>query len=243
MNWLLILGGGSDIGKAISHKFAKEGFSIYLAGRRKEELEKDAKDIEIRYGVKACALEFDAVSYKSHKGFYENIKEKPAGVVCVFGYLGDKKKADVDFDEAEKIIAVNYTGAASILNIIANDFEEKKKGFIIGISSVAGDRGRQSNCLYGSAKAGFTAYLAGLRNRLFKANVSVLTVKPGFVRTKMVDNAKLPPLITAEPEEVAKDIYNAWKKKKDCIYTKWFWKYIMLIIKYIPEGMFKRMSL
>jgi decaprenylphospho-beta-D-erythro-pentofuranosid-2-ulose 2-reductase len=117
------------------------------------------------------------------------------------------------------------------------------KGRIIGVSSVAGERGRQSNYFYGSAKAGFTAYLSGLRNRLFPACVQVLTVHPGFVTTAMTQNMKLPAILTAHPDEVAEDILRAVNKGRDVIYTKWFWRYIMCLIRLIPENLFKRLAL
>ena len=243
MNWLLILGGRSDIAKAVAHKFAGNGFNIYLAARNHQELERDVKDIEIRYQIKAQAVEFDVLDFNSHQDFYDSLQEKPLGVVCSVGYLGNQKKAELDFNEADKIIRTNYSGCVSMLSIIARDFEKRQTGFIIGISSVAGDRGRQSNYYYGSAKAGFSAYLSGLRNRLSKSTVPVLTVKPGFVDTKMTEGMGLPPLLTAQPEEVAEDIYRAWEKRKDVVYTKWFWRWIMLIIKNIPELLFKKMKL
>jgi len=126
---------------------------------------------------------------------------------------------------------------------VYNDFEKRKSGFIIGISSVAGDRGRKSNYIYGSAKAALTAYLSGLRNRLYVANVHVLTVKPGFVATKMTEGMDLPEKLTAQPEAVAEDIYRAQQKNKNVLYTKWIWRWVMLIIKVIPEWKFKRMSI
>ena len=158
-------------------------------------------------------------------------------------FFGEQEKAQNDFEEAQKIINTNYTGVVSILNIIVNDFEKHKKGFIVGISSVAGDRGRKSNFIYGSAKAAFTTYLSGLRNRLFKSNVHVMTVKPGFVATKMTEGLDLPTKLTAQTEEVAQDIFKAQQKGNNVIYTKWFWKYILLIIKNIPEFMFKKTSI
>jgi len=243
LNWLLILGGRSDIAKAVAHKFAGNGFNIYLAARNHQELERDVKDIEIRYQIKAQAVEFDVLDFNSHQDFYDSLQEKPLGVVCSVGYLGNQKKAELDFNEADKIIRTNYSGCVSMLSIIARDFEKRQTGFIIGISSVAGDRGRQSNYYYGSAKAGFSAYLSGLRNRLSKSTVPVLTVKPGFVDTKMTEGMGLPPLLTAQPEEVAEDIYRAWEKRKDVVYTKWFWRWIMLVIKSIPELLFKKMKL
>lgn len=243
MSWLLVLGAKSDIGRAIAHKFAKNKFDIILAARDATGLAGDAGDLEIRYGVKAGTLEFDAADIGSHPRLFGDMDPEPLGVVCVVGCLGDQQKAEQDFTETKKIIDANYTGCVSILNIFANSFEKRKTGFIIGISSVAGDRGRQSNYIYGSAKAGFSAYLSGLRNRLSRSGVDVITVKPGFVNTKMTEGMDLPPLLTAQPEEVADDIYSAWKKGKDIIYTKWFWRYLMLIIRNIPERIFKKLKL
>lgn len=243
MEWLLILGAQSDIAKAIARKFAANGTNLYLAHVDKKGIKDFASDVEIRNGVKVVSLDFDAVKYKTHRNFYDSMTVKPDGVVTVFGYLGDNLTGFQDFEEAEKIIDVNYKGAVSILNIVAVDFQKKGKGFIAGISSVAGDRGRQSNFLYGSAKAGFTAYLSGLRNLLSKSGVQVLTVKPGFVNTQMTKGMDLPKKLVAEPEAVADNVFKAWKKKKNVIYTKSIWRYIMLIIIHIPEFVFKKLSL
>lgn len=243
MKWLLILGAQSDIAKAIAKKFAENGTNCYLAHFNPKEITDFANDLQIRHNIQAVPLAFDALKYNTHKKFYDSLPEKPEGVICVFGYLGNNQKAIDDFKESEKIIDTNYKGAVSILNIVASDFKEKKKGFIAAISSVAGDRGRQSNFLYGSAKAGLTAYLSGLRNYLSPHGVHVLTIKPGFVNTQMTAGMNLPRALTAEPEEVANDVFKAWKKKKDVLYTKWFWKYIMLIIIHIPEKIFKKLSL
>ena len=171
------------------------------------------------------------------------LEEKPLGVISAVGYLGDQEKAQTNFEEAKKIIDTNYTGIVSLFNIIANDFEQRRSGFIVGISSVAGDRGRKSNYIYGSAKAALTAYLSGLRNRLYDAQVNVLTVKPGFVATSMTAGMDLPEKLTAQPEEVAKDIYEAQQKGKNVLYTKWIWRWVMLIICNIPEFQFKKMSI
>jgi decaprenylphospho-beta-D-erythro-pentofuranosid-2-ulose 2-reductase len=241
--YILILGASSDIAKALARRYAKEKYNFYLAGRNIEELKKDAADLSIRYGVQAVAVPFDMTSFTSHAAFYASLEPKPTGIICVAGYLGEQKRAEQNFEEAYKIMATNFTGCVSILNIVANELEAARAGFIIGISSVAGDRGRASNYLYGSAKAGFTTYLSGLRNRLSKAGVQVITVKPGFVNTKMTEGLSLNPALTAKPDEVAKDIYNAQVKGKDIIYTKWFWRYIMLIITSIPEKIFKKLSL
>lgn len=241
---LLVLGANSDMAQAIARKFAQvEHANLFLASRNLETLEKRAKDIKIRYEVEAKPLFFDATDYASHPEFYKNLDPKPDGVVLSFGYLGDQGKGQQDFKEVEQIVATNFLGAASILEIIAADFERRGHGFIIGISSVAGERGRQSNYIYGAAKSGLLVYLSGLRNRLFNKNVRVITVLPGFVNTKMTEDLDLPKPLTAEVEEVADDVYTAYKKGKDIIYSKWFWKWIMYIIKSIPELLFKRLRL
>jgi short-subunit dehydrogenase len=243
MNSILIIGAKSDIAKALSKKYAENGYSLILAARKSIELEKFANDIKIRNQVEVKCVEFDVLDYSSHQSFHNSLDKNLIGVISVVGYLGEQDKAENDFDEAKIIINTNYTGVVSILNIIANNFEKNKKGFIVGISSVAGDRGRKSNFIYGSAKSAFSTYLSGLRNRLFSANVHVMTVKPGFVATKMTEGLDLPKKLKAQPEDVAQDIFKAQQKGKNVIYTKWFWKWIMMIIKNIPEFMFKKKNL
>jgi short-subunit dehydrogenase len=157
--------------------------------------------------------------------------------------MGDQEQARIDFHEVHTTIDVNYTGAVSILNVVAADFEQRGHGTIAGISSVAGDRGRQSNYIYGSAKAGFTAYLSGLRNRLAGTGVHVMTVKPGFCRTKMTENLELPAALTASPEQVAEAVFHGMDKQPNVIYTRWMWRWIMLIIRHIPEFIFKKMGM
>jgi len=243
MSYVLIIGAKSDIAKATAREYAKNGYDLYLAARNSEELEEFAKDVITRTQRTVKLLELDILDYKSHQAFYDNLEEKPLGVISAIGYLGDQEKAQSAFTEAKKIMDTNYTGVVSLFNIIADDFEKRRSGFIVGISSVAGDRGRKSNYIYGSAKAALTAYLSGLRNRLYDTQVTVLTVKPGFVDTKMTEDMDLPEKLTAQPEEVAEDIYNAQQKGKSVIYTKWIWKWVMLIIKMIPEFQFKKMSI
>jgi decaprenylphospho-beta-D-erythro-pentofuranosid-2-ulose 2-reductase len=240
---VLILGAASDMAVAIARKFASDKYDVIVAGRDLEFLNTLQSDLSIRYNVKSAAIKFDALDYRSHESFYQNLPFKPDVTICVFGYLGDQEKAMKKWDETSKIIATNYTGAVSVLNIVANDYEEKKKGIIVGISSVAGERGRQSNFIYGSAKAAFTAYLSGLRNSLYKSGVHVVTVLPGFVYTKMTAELPLPKMLTATPEEVANVVKKAVVHKKNRVYVKWFWKWIMLIIKLIPEPVFKKMKL
>ncbi|MEM9543488.1 MAG: SDR family oxidoreductase [Cyanobacteria bacterium P01_E01_bin.42] len=243
MKRVLVLGAKSDIAKAIAYRFAQAGCNVDLAARNSTLLEPLVKDLSIRYDCQANALEFDALNFKSHAEFYEKLGEKPDIAICIFGYLGNQENAQKDFQEAETIIDTNYTGAVSILEIIANDFEQRQQGTIAGISSVAGDRGRQSNYFYGSAKAGFTAYLSGLRNRLTKTGVHVVTIKPGYVATKMTEGMELPKPLTASPEQIAEAIFQAIEKQKNILYTLWMWQYIMLIIRSVPEFIFKKLNL
>ncbi len=243
MSYILIIGAKSDIAKATAREYAKHGYNLYLAARNSDELKEFADDVTVRTQRMVKLVELDILNYKSHQSFYDQFEEKPLGVISAIGYLGEQEKAQSDFEEAQQIMDTNYTGVVSLFNIIANDFEHRRSGFMVGISSVAGDRGRKSNYTYGSAKAALTAYLSGLRNRLFDAQVYVLTVKPGFVTTKMTEGMDLPEKLTAQPEEVAEDIYKAQQKGKNVLYTKWIWRWVMLIIRNIPEFQFKKMSI
>ena len=239
---ILILGATSDIGKALAKRYAAEGWGIFLAGRDRDQLDRLASDIKIRYNVPADAHYFDALAYDSHKDFWKNLQDLPSVTVSVFGYLGEQETAEEDWEMCQRILDTNYTAAVSILNLVSNSYLARGQGVIIGISSVAGDRGRSSNYLYGSSKAAFTAYLSGLRARMFAKNVHVMTVKPGFVMTKMTACMDLPPLLTAKPGDVANVIFKAMKKKKNVIYVEGKWRWIMLIIKLIPETIFKRLK-
>jgi decaprenylphospho-beta-D-erythro-pentofuranosid-2-ulose 2-reductase len=241
--WLLVLGANSDIAVATARRFAKEGWNIYLASRDMDNLAKEATNLSLRYGVDARESFFDAIDFASHHVFYDALDPKPAGIILAFGLLGDQLSAQKDFSIATKIIESNYMGAVSILEVIAHDFEVRGSGFIVGISSVAGDRGRASNYIYGSAKGGLSVYLSGLRHRLAKSNVHVMTVKPGFVATKMTAGMDLPTKLLASPGEVAKAIYFGTLGNHNTIYVKKIWRLIILIITHIPEKIFKKTNL
>ena len=243
MSYVLIVGAKSDIAKELARVYAKNGYNLYLAGRDIKKLEDFQNDIKIRSNIDVQLKELDIADFNNHEDFYNSLEPKPLGVIVVSGYMAEQKECEKDFTKTLNTINVNYTGAVSLLNIVANDMEQNKNGFIVGVSSVAGDRGRKANYIYGSSKAAFTAYLSGLRNRLHESGVKVLTVKPGFVATKMTEGLDLPEKLTAQPEEVASDIYNAQQKRKDVLYTKGIWRFIMMIIKMIPEWKFKGMSL
>lgn len=231
--------------RAVAEELAAQGKSLFLAGRDLEDLEHTAADVRIRFGVQAHIGYFDAVDTTSHSEFVTSVLEKVeelAGVVLAFGTMTDQKEAEQDFHAAEAMITSNFTGTVSILTHLANYFEKRRSGVIVGISSVAGDRGRQSNYIYGASKGAVSLFLQGLRNRLFQAGVQVITVKPGFVDTAMTYGMKLPPIV-APPKTVARDICKAIQKKADVVYTPFFWRYIMLIIRLIPEFVFKRLKL
>jgi decaprenylphospho-beta-D-erythro-pentofuranosid-2-ulose 2-reductase len=243
---VLILGATSAIARAVAAQFAAEKCNLLLAGRNATELQKTARDLEIRFQVQAAVVPFDALDFTSHPAFFATCLEQASGeltgVVLCHGYMADQQLAQKDFAEAQRMIDTNYTSAVSILNLCANHFEEKRKGFVCAISSVAGDRGRQSNYLYGSTKAALDAYLEGMRVRLAKAGVPVLTVKPGFVDTRMTWGLK-GMFLVASPEHVARDIHRAIRRKKNVIYTPWFWAGIMAIIRNIPRFIFKKMKM
>ena len=243
MPTVLILGATSDMASAIAAKFASNKYDIQLAARNVSQLTAIQSDLQIRYHVSCSLHAFDALSFETHASFFDQLSVRPDVTVCVFGLLGENEAARKDWSQAASIIHTNFTGAVSILNVVSNYYQSVQKGVIAGISSVAGERGRQSNYIYGSAKAGFTAYLSGLRNRLQKEHVHVLTVLPGFVYTKMTENLKLPRPLTAEPKEVADAVYKGIVNRQNVVYVRWMWRWIMLIIKLIPEPIFKKMKL
>lgn len=243
MNAVLILGATSDVAVACAHTYAGEKNKLYLAGRDQKALEVLAGDIHIRYQVEVVPCVFDAMKFEDHQQFWDQLNPKPNMTICVFGLLGDQAISATNWSACKAVIDSNYTGAVSILNIVANTYEQQKTGTIVGISSVAGERGRQSNYIYGSAKAGFTAYLSGLRNRLTASGVHVLTVKPGFINTRMTEHLTLPKPLTAQPEQVAKAIAKAVRNKRNVLYVLPIWRLVMLIIRNIPEGIFKKLKL
>jgi len=240
---VLILGARSDIGKAVAHKFASLGHPVQMAARNATALEADKTDMELRHGVPVTLHEFDALATDTHEAFAGALPQLPQIAICVVGLMGQQTENEGDIEAATRVMRSNYEGPASILAVLANRFEERGNGTLVGISSVAGERGRATNYVYGSAKAGFTAFLSGLRNRLSKRGVNVVTVLPGFVATQMTDGMELPAKLTAEPGEVADAIARAVERKKDLIYVRRIWRVIMLIIRSIPERIFKRMEI
>lgn len=240
---VLILGARSDIGKAVAHKFASLGHPVQLAARHVDSLDADKIDIELRHNVTVTLHEFDALAIDTHEAFVEALPQLPRVAVCAVGLMGQQAENERDIKAAARVMRSNYEGPAGILAVLAYRFEDRGSGTIVGISSVAGDRGRATNYVYGSAKAGFTAFLSGLRNRLAKRGVHVVTVLPGFVATQMTEGMDLPARLTAQPSEVADAIARAVERKKDVIYVRPIWRLIMLIIRNIPEWIFKGMRI
>jgi short-subunit dehydrogenase len=241
---VLILGATSAIARALAAEFASHRYDLILAGRDQEELSALAADLNLRYGVRTKTHVLDVLDLEGHAASLGTCLveagEALEGVVLLVGYLGDEAAARTDPREARRILDTNFTGCVLALNIIANHFEQRHKGFICAVSSVAGDRGRQSNYLYGSAKGALSIYLQGLRNRLHHSQVRVVTIKPGFVDTRMTfGRPKL--FLLASPDKVARGIYQAVVRGKNVVYLPWFWRYIMLLVRAIPEGIFKRL--
>ena len=244
MKTLLVLGSNSDVGKACARRFASEGFNIILASRVQNEDQLTlASDLSQSFGVNTDWVYFDALQTDLHHEFYHSLPIKPDVVISAFGVLGNHTLALNDYTEAERTTASNYLGNLSVLHIIALDMEERKAGTIIGISSVAGERGRKNNYIYGASKAALTTFLSGLRARLARSNVHVVTVIPGFIGTKMIVGMSTPSFLTAQVDEVAQSVWAAYFKRKNVVFVKPVWKWIIWVIRSIPENVFKKMDL
>lgn len=240
---VLIIGALSDVGRALARVYGREGHPLILAARRSDRLMADVQDLMVRFGVTVRSVELDILDTAGHAAFLNGLGCLPGIVLCVVGLLGCQQEAEKSWVEADLIMRTNYLGPACLLGEIANRMQARGRGCIIGVSSVAGDRGRASNYLYGSAKAGFTAFLSGLRNRLSPHGVRVMTIKPGFIDTQMTRGMALPAALTAQPAEVADAIWKAQGRGRDVVYLRPVWRLIMFIIRLIPEGLFKQLKI
>ncbi|MGD1320104.1 SDR family NAD(P)-dependent oxidoreductase [Chryseobacterium sp. 2R14A] len=241
---MIVLGSTSEVAQAFVEKALQEGEKferIYLFTSNREATERFAKHIDVKFLQLSEIIELDLTKQINYFEF-ENINSNL--LFCATGYLGEGTEEGLyDNKNTERIIDINYSKLVPVINYFAQKFESKRSGTIIGLSSVAGERGRQSNFIYGSAKAAFTAYLSGLRNYLFEKKVHVMTVKPGFMATKMTEGLPLNPKLTATPKQAAECIYKAFKKQKNVAYVLPIWEIIMLIIRNIPEFIFKKLKL
>ena len=240
---MIVIGANSEIARAFTETMLQKHSmkNLYLCSSNPTQLNSFKAHLEVKYGVKATIVTLDLMNYEAidFSKFNYNV------VFSAAGYLGDTEKGVINNAvDIDRIMTINYLGLVAVLNAISKDLISKKeKGTIICLSSVAGERGRQSNFIYGSAKAGITAYLSGLRNYLHKKQIHVLTVKPGFMDTKMTKGMDLPKPLTINPERAAKLIYSGYRKKKNTIYISGLWRFIMFIIRNIPEFIFKKLSL
>ena len=246
----LVLGASSSVARAFARLVAGRGAAVLLAGRDTDDLERSAADLRARHGVSAHVLPFDARERATIAALVAHCRDLPAGTLDVFlafGSMPEQAAMEADPTLAVATIEATYTGAVEVLLGLAPLLEVGRQGnqtpgHVVVLGSVAGDRGRLKNYVYGSAKAGLATFTAGLRNRLFRSGVLVTTVKPGFMDTAMTWG--LPGLfLVAKPEDAASAILRAALKGKEVVYTPVFWALIMLIIRLIPERIFKKLSI
>jgi decaprenylphospho-beta-D-erythro-pentofuranosid-2-ulose 2-reductase len=244
MSRVLILGATSPIARALALRFASDGARLYLAARNAEEAQRVAEDVSVRAGVPAFFGAFDAVDFASHDEFVRHAADELGGldgVVVCFGTLGDEDAAQTDPGAALALLHQNFTGAVSLITLAARHLEQQRSGFVIVIGSVAGERGRKRNYVYGSAKGALAIFAQGLRGRLAASGVHVMTVKLGTVDTRMTwgrDGT----LLTIAPSKAADLIYSAYRRRAEVVYVPWFWRVIMGAVRLIPESRFKRLS-
>jgi short-subunit dehydrogenase len=238
----LVVGASSAVARAFARLVAEQGADVILAGRDLEDMERNAADLRVRGRGKVDVLSFDALDQSSHDAFVAALPEGPLDVFVGFGLMHPQEELEREPALAQSVIAVNYLGVVSLLSRLAPRLAARGGGRIIVLSSVAGDRGRPSNYVYGSSKAGLNAYLQGLRARLAAKGVSVTTIKPGFLDTAMTFG--LPGMfLVASPEACARACLRHATKGRDIAYFPAFWWLIMAIIKAIPERLFKRLKL
>jgi len=246
MNNTLIIGATSAIAEAVAKTLAARGGRFYLLARNTERLATIAADLAVRGAKEVEVSTFDANDTASHKACLETAHKWLHTIdlaLIAHGTLGDQKESEADADSALQELQTNALSTISLLTQLANIMESQGHGTIAVISSVAGDRGRPSNYVYGTAKAAVTTFCEGLRARLHKRGVHVLTIKPGIVKTPMTEGFEAPEILKSEPEIVAQDIVKAIDKKKDTIYTPWYWKYVMMGIIHLPRAVFKKINL
>jgi short-subunit dehydrogenase len=245
MNKVLILGATSAIAQATVRLLSARGAALYLVGRNPEHLAAVAQDATTRGAAKVASEALDLNDFSAHEALVERATAALGGLdgaLLAHGVLGDQTASQRSWVEAEKVLRTNFLSAASLLTVLANRFEAQTAGTLVVISSVAGDRGRQSNYVYGASKGALNVFLQGLRNRLARSNVAVVTVKPGFVDTPMTAHIPKNKLF-ASPEQVARGLLRAADRKANEVYVPGFWALIMLIIRSIPEPVFKRLKL
>lgn len=248
LNRVIIIGATSAIAEQTARQLVAQGASIYCVGRNQGKLTAMIDDLRVRAGdhqrIDGCIADLtDSTQHEHLINTAEQMLGSVDAVLVAHGTLPDQQACQTDVAMLRQEIETNAISVISLLTLLANRFEQQQSGVIAVISSVAGDRGRQSNYVYGAAKGMVTLFLQGMRNRLAKANVDVVTIKPGFVDTPMTAGLDKSGPLWAKPKQIAKGIVNAMQKGQAEVYLPGFWWGIMLIIKHIPEFIFKRMSL
>ena len=240
----MVVGATSAIAHETAKCFARDGAEFFLIARNAEKLDDVSNDLKVRGAKRVETFLLDINDLERHEELVDAAVLALDGLDAVLishGTLGDQQKCQLSVSETLKEFTTNCTSVIALLTLLANYFEQQKRGCIAVVSSVAGDRGRKSNYVYGSAKAAVSAFLSGLRGRLASAGVTVITVKPGLVDTPMTASLRKG-LLFASPSKVGEGIYQAMKKKKEVVYVPWFWRPIMMIVRGIPETVFKKLS-
>jgi short-subunit dehydrogenase len=241
---IVVFGSTSGIAEAYLRLVAKNGVSLILVARDGSKLDIQSADLKARGAKSVQTFTMDFSNFDSHGNVVKRCFESgPVDLVLIAqGAAAPQAEMETDFNKTMECFEINLLSLVSICNQLIPYFEKQKYGQIAGISSPAGDRGRQTNFIYGASKAGVQVYLAGLRGRLFGFGVNVLDIRPGFVSTRMTASMKQGPLF-ASPDAVAKGINRAIMRRKSVVYLPWFWCGIMLIIRNIPELIFKRLKI
>ncbi|MCU7374986.1 SDR family oxidoreductase [Tahibacter amnicola] len=245
MRRILIIGATSAIAEATARQFAARGDALFLVGRDASRLKAIADDLGVRGAVRTATASLEVTDFAAHAAVLEQADRDLGGldtVLIAHGTLSNQRECEESVETLRREFDINALSVMALLTPLANRFAAQGHGTIAVISSVAGDRGRMSNYAYGAAKAAVSAFLSGLRQRLQKSGVNVLTIKPGFVDTPMTRDFPKGAL-WAKPEDVAKGIVNAIDKGRSVAYLPWFWSLIMLVIKHVPEFLFKRVKL
>lgn len=246
MKRVIILGASSAIARAVARQLATEGAALALVARDANRMADDAADLRVRGAREVLTETRDLTDFTDAEAMLDRLIANLGGldlVLIAHGTLPDQAECQRDMKAFRHQFEVNALSVMEWSERLAARLEAQNRGILAVISSVAGDRGRKSNYAYGAAKAAVTTHLAGLRNRFGKSGVQVLTIKPGFVDTPMTAHLPKGGPLWATVEQVASDILRAVHKGRDVVYTRWFWRYIMLIIRHIPERIFKRLSL
>ncbi len=244
MKKVLIIGATSAIAQETAKLFARDGDALFLAARSEAKVTSVANDLLVRGAKQVDSMALDLNDFDQHQALIDRATEALSGldtILIAHGTLTDQEAAQRSFAVVEQEFKTNFLSYASLLTLIANQFEAQKRGVIAVISSVAGDRGRQSNYVYGTAKSALDTFTQGLRGRLSRSNVAVITIKPGFVDTPMTAHLKKG-LLVVGPEVIAQGIYEAIEGQKLVVYLPWFCWGIMTIIKLIPERIFKKLT-